>query len=84
MRAETPSLVVNNRRFHGLITDGVDVEYRRPDGSIAGDKVWLFDFDHPERNDWLAHVWGDTWYCLRDKDLRQVLVVGATSWEASS
>jgi type I restriction enzyme R subunit len=53
-RAETPSLVVNIRRFHGLITDGVDVEYRRPDGSIAGDKVWLFDFDHPERNDWLA------------------------------
>ena len=25
-----------------------------PDGSIAGDKVWLFDFAHPERNDWLV------------------------------
>ena len=25
-------------------TDGVDVEYRRSDGSIAGDKVWLIDF----------------------------------------
>jgi type I restriction enzyme, R subunit len=53
-RAETPSLVENNRRFHRLLTDGVDVEYRRPDGSIAGDKVWLFDFAHPEWNDWLA------------------------------
>jgi len=53
-RTETPSLVENNRRFHRLLTDGVDVEYRRPDGSIAGDKVWLFDFAHPERNDWLA------------------------------
>ena len=53
-RTETPSLVENNRRFHKLLTDGVDVEYRRPDGSIAGDKVWLIDFDHPERNDWLA------------------------------
>ena len=52
-RTETPSLVENNRRFHRLLTDGVDVEYRRPDGSIAGDKVWLFDFAHPERNDWL-------------------------------
>src|SRR5438093_1410691 len=54
MRTETPSLVENNRRFHKLLTDGVDVEYRRPDGTIAGDKVWLIDFDHPERNDWLA------------------------------
>ncbi len=53
-RTETPSLVENNRRFHRLLTDGVDVEYRRPDGSIAGDKVWLFDLAHPERNDWLA------------------------------
>ncbi len=52
-RTETPSLVENNRRFHRLLTDGVDVEYRRPDGSIAGDKVWLFDLAHPERNDWL-------------------------------
>ncbi len=53
-RTETPSLVENNRRFHRLLTDGVDVEYRRPDGSMAGDKVWLFDFAHPERNDWLV------------------------------
>jgi len=53
-RTETPSLVENNRRFHRLLTDGVDVEYRRADGSIAGDKVWLFDFAHPERNDWLV------------------------------
>ncbi len=54
IRTETPSLVENNRRFHRLLTDGVDVEYRRPDGSIAGDKVWLFDFDDPDRNDWLV------------------------------
>jgi type I restriction enzyme R subunit len=54
MRSETSSLVENNRRFHKLLTDGIDVEYRRPDGSIAGDKVWLFDFDQPERNDWLV------------------------------
>ena len=54
MRTETPSLVENNRRFHKLLTDGVDVEYRRPDGSIAGDKVWLIDFEHPDRNDWLV------------------------------
>jgi type I restriction enzyme R subunit len=51
---ESPSLIENNRRFHKLLTDGVDVEYRRADGSIAGDKVWLFDFANPERDDWLA------------------------------
>ncbi len=53
-RPETPGLVENNRRFHRLLVDGVDVEYRRQDGTIAGDKVWLADFDRPDRNDWLA------------------------------
>ncbi len=51
---QTTHPVENNRRFHKLLTDGVDVEYRRDDGTIAGDKVWLIDFGHPERNDWLA------------------------------
>ncbi len=37
-----------------LLVDGIDVEYSRPDGSIAGDKAWLVDFDDPEANDWLA------------------------------
>src|SRR5579871_1874504 len=53
-RAETQSPVENNRRFHRMLVDGVDVEYRRDDGSIAGDKVWLIDFADPGRNDWLA------------------------------
>src|SRR5947209_3324379 len=39
--AESPALVENNRRFHKLLTEGVDVDYRRADNSIAGDKVWL-------------------------------------------
>ena len=30
------------------------VEYRRADGSIAGDHVRLVDFDDPAANDWLA------------------------------
>ncbi len=50
----TPLLFENNRRFHKLLTDGVDVEYRRPDGTIAGDKVWLIDFSESGSNDWLA------------------------------
>lgn len=53
-RTESPSLFENNRRFHRLLTDGVDVEYRRPEGGIAGDKAWLADFENPEKNDWLV------------------------------
>lgn len=53
-RPESPSLVENNKAFHILLRDGVDVEYRLADGSSKGDKVWLFDFDTPDRNDWLA------------------------------
>jgi hypothetical protein len=32
----------------------------------------------------LTHVWGDTWYRLPDKDLRQALVRGPTSCDTSS
>lgn len=53
-QTETPSLIEENRRLHRLMVDGVDIELPREDGSIGGDKAWLIDFDHPERNDWLA------------------------------
>jgi type I restriction enzyme R subunit len=49
--SETPSLIEENRRIHRLLVDGVDVEYRRPDGSIKGDKVRLIDFANPANND---------------------------------
>jgi type I restriction enzyme R subunit len=52
--AHSPSLVANNRAFHKMLVEGVDVEYRRQDGSIAGDKARLIDFDDPDQNDWLA------------------------------
>src|SRR6266446_2453057 len=54
LRHEAPSLVGNNRAFHRMLRDGVSVEYRRTDGSIAGDHVRLIDFESSEANDWLA------------------------------
>lgn len=54
LRPETPSLVGNNRRFHAMLRDGVEVEYCRADGSIAGDRVRLIDFDNAQANNWLA------------------------------
>ncbi|MDN5752419.1 MAG: type I restriction endonuclease subunit R, partial [Nitrosospira sp.] len=54
LRVGTPSLAQSNRHFHALLRDGVPVEYRRADGSIAGDHARLVDFDDARNNDWLA------------------------------
>ena len=51
---DSPSLIVNNRQFHKMLTEGVDVEYRNEEGRIVGDKAWLIDFNYPDRNDWLV------------------------------
>jgi type I restriction enzyme, R subunit len=54
MQAETPSLVLENRRLHRYVIEGVPVDIRRADGSIGGEQVRLIDFDDPDANDWLA------------------------------
>jgi hypothetical protein len=43
-RADSPSLIENNRRFHRMLTDGVDVSYMQ-DGREVHDKVWLLDLE---------------------------------------
>ena len=48
------SLVAANREFHRMLRDGVDVEFARADGSIAGDRARIVDLDHVHQNDWLA------------------------------
>lgn len=50
----TPSLVLNNKIFHSYLRDGVDVEYMRSDGSVAGDKVRLVDLTNATVNDFVA------------------------------
>ena len=52
-RPQTASLIQNNRAFHRLLVDGVDVEYRA-DGRIVHDKARIVDFEIPENNDWAA------------------------------
>ena len=54
IRPELPSLIQNNRIFHRRLRDGVEIEYRKADGSIVGDHVRLIDFDNPSNNDFLA------------------------------
>lgn len=64
-RPPHPTLVQNNRWFHGLLTDGVEVEYRDPkSGETRGGRVRLVDFEHPEKNDVLV--------------VRQLIVTGPT------
>lgn len=53
LTAELPLLIVNNRKFHQMLRDGVEVEYNRPDGSITGDRVRVVS-DDPAENDFLA------------------------------
>ncbi|MGB8414366.1 MAG: type I restriction endonuclease subunit R [Candidatus Binatus sp.] len=53
-RPSHPSLISNNRSFHSMLANGVEVEYRRGDGSIRGASVRLIDFDDPDANDWLV------------------------------
>jgi type I restriction enzyme R subunit len=54
VRADAPSLLEANRAVHRMLVDGVNVEYRREDGSIAGTQAQVIDFDSPGNNDWLA------------------------------
>jgi type I restriction enzyme R subunit len=53
LRQPSPSLVQNNLRFHQLLTDGVQVEYRRPDGKMVGAFARLIDFDDFRQNEFL-------------------------------
>ncbi|VFM97302.1 MAG: type I restriction enzyme, R subunit [Candidatus Kentron sp. G] len=53
-RPPEPALEQNNRWFHALLTDGIDVTYRTKDGDTRGDKAWLVDFSRPKRNDFLV------------------------------
>ncbi len=52
-RTDTPNLFENNRRFHKLLTDGVNVEYQTSE-RIVYDQVKLIDFTNPDNNDWLV------------------------------
>ncbi len=50
-----PTLIQNNRWFHNLLTQGVEVEYQDPaSGEMRGDRVDVVNFEKPEENDILV------------------------------
>jgi type I restriction enzyme, R subunit len=53
-RPPEPTLEQNNRWFHRLLTEGIDVQYRSAEGNTRGGKAWLADFANPAQNDLLV------------------------------
>lgn len=52
-QSNAPDLIANNETFHRMLTEGINVSYRK-DGIERGDLVWLIDFNNPENNDFLV------------------------------
>lgn len=48
------ALIENNRAFHKMITDGVDVSFHDQTGRLVHSQVRLFDFNEPTNNDYLV------------------------------
>ena len=51
---EASTLVQNNRRFHVMLRDGVEIEVAEEGGQVLGKRLRLVDFDNPGKNDWLV------------------------------
>ncbi|MGO2795525.1 MAG: type I restriction endonuclease, partial [Staphylococcus saprophyticus] len=51
---KSPNLLENNRTFHEMITNGIEVEHYNDDGETINDLVYVFDFNNPRNNDFLA------------------------------
>ena len=54
-RPPHPTLIENNRWFHGVLTDGVPVEYKdTKTGETRGGRARVIDFDNPDNNDFVV------------------------------
>ena len=53
IRTSSHKTIVNNERFHDFLANGVEIEVRDK-GRIKGVIVKLFDYDNPEKNDFMA------------------------------
>jgi len=54
LQRESPALVLENRRLHRLLVDGIAVEVPATGGGVRGERVRVLDFDDIAANDWLA------------------------------
>lgn len=52
-RTESQNLVKNNQAFHDMLVNGMNVQVKEK-GRQTGKKLWLFDFENPENNEFAA------------------------------
>ena len=51
---QSPGLLMNNRAFQKMITDGIDVQVKQSDASYRTEKAYVFDFEKPLNNEFMA------------------------------
>ena len=51
---DSAAALANNRAFHKMLRDGVEVEVAGKKGETLNPRLRLLDFDDPDQNDWLA------------------------------
>ncbi|MCL4340118.1 MAG: type I restriction endonuclease subunit R [Thaumarchaeota archaeon] len=54
VKQESQDMIFNNRSFHNLLVNGIDVQYKQADGSIKHDKAFMMDFYSTDNNEFLA------------------------------
>lgn len=51
---QSPSLIMNNKAFQKMITDGIDVQVKQVDASYRTEKIYVFDFEKPLNNEFMV------------------------------
>jgi type I restriction enzyme R subunit len=51
---DSQPLIKSNHALHDMLVNGVPVERKREDGTVAGDRVRIIDFEKPGNNDFLV------------------------------
>ncbi|PGM61420.1 DEAD/DEAH box helicase [Bacillus cereus] len=50
----SPNTVLNNKQFHKFVTDGIEIQTQGTDGYNPTVSVYVFDFENPKNNDFMA------------------------------
>ncbi|MGN9863423.1 type I restriction endonuclease subunit R [Bacillus swezeyi] len=50
----SPNIVLNNKQFHKFVTDGIEIQTQGTDGYNPTVSVYVFDFENPKNNDFMA------------------------------
>lgn len=51
---QSPSLIMNNKAFQKMITEGIDVQVKQSDASYRTEKIYVFDFEKPLNNEFMV------------------------------